>query len=119
MKKIHHAEGGCRLSYCQAGGARRRNQAPDRSYVLLLNIPAQSLEAVGKLDEIESVNADGANRLTNSNARVKSKVSEVATREKAAAHNLPQAYTGKGVVVGIIDQGIDFNHAAFRNADGT
>lgn len=87
--------------------------------MLLLNIPAQSLEAVGKLDEIESVNADGANRLTNNNARVKSNVSEVATQEKAAAHNLPQAYTGKGVVVGIIDQGIDFNHAAFRNADGT
>ncbi len=30
-----------------------------------------------------------------------------------------QAYTGKGVVVGVIDAGIDVHHAAFRNPDGT
>src|SRR5262249_53109875 len=28
-------------------------------------------------------------------------------------------YTGKDVVVGILDSGIDFRHAAFRRADGT
>lgn len=32
---------------------------------------------------------------------------------------LPQAYTGKGVVCGIVDGGIDPNHINFRNADGT
>ena len=31
----------------------------------------------------------------------------------------PQSYRGTGVIVGIIDSGIDFTHAAFRNADGT
>lgn len=31
---------------------------------------------------------------------------------------LPQAYTGKGVICGIIDGGIDANHIAFRGADG-
>ena len=33
--------------------------------------------------------------------------------------NLPQAYDGTGVVVGIIDEGIDFTHPDFRNTDGT
>jgi len=33
--------------------------------------------------------------------------------------NLPQGYDGTGVVVGIIDQGIDFTHPDFRNLDGT
>lgn len=32
--------------------------------------------------------------------------------------NLPQPFTGKGVVVGIVDGGFDYTHAAFRDADG-
>lgn len=39
-----------------------------------------------------------------------------------AVHNalgLPQGYTGKGVIVGIVDSGIDYTHPAFRNPDGT
>lgn len=33
--------------------------------------------------------------------------------------DLPQAYTGKGVVVGVVDAGFDYMHAAFRRpADG-
>ena len=33
--------------------------------------------------------------------------------------NLPQAYTGKGVLVGICDSGFDYTHPMFQNADGT
>jgi peptidase families S8 and S53 len=33
--------------------------------------------------------------------------------------NLPQAYTGKGVVTGIVDGGIDPNHINFLKPDGT
>lgn len=32
---------------------------------------------------------------------------------------LLQAYTGKGVILGYIDSGIDFNHEDFKNEDGT
>ena len=32
---------------------------------------------------------------------------------------LDTAYTGKGVIVGIVDQGIDFNHPDFKNPDGS
>ena len=87
--------------------------------MLILNVPARSLMALGNIDEIESVRADQMNHLMNNNAREKSRVDEVATWEKAQQHNLPQAYTGKGVLVGIIDSGMDYNHAAFRNADGS
>lgn len=87
--------------------------------MLILRVPAESLLALNDMDEIVSVSADQMNQLMNNNARIKSKVSEVATQERAIANKLPQAYTGKGVMVGIIDSGIDFNHAAFRNADGT
>ena len=33
--------------------------------------------------------------------------------------DLPQAYTGKGVVTGIVDGGIDPNHINFLKPDGT
>ena len=37
-----------------------------------------------------------------------------------AGTGIERGYTGKGVVVGVVDDGFDYNHAAFRNpADGT
>ena len=87
--------------------------------MLILTVPAESLMALDDIDEIESVSADQMNQLMNNIAREKSRVDEVATPEKAQQNNLPQAYTGKGVLVGLVDTGIDFNHAAFRNPDGS
>ena len=87
--------------------------------ILILNVPAESLLPLGDLDEIEGVGADQMNQTMNDKGREKSHVTEVATLEKATSHNLPQAYTGSGVLLGVIDTGIDFNHAAFRNSDGT
>ncbi len=87
--------------------------------ILILTVPAESLMALDDIDEIESVSADQMNQTMNNIAREKSRVTEVATPEKAQQNNLPQAYTGKGVLIGLVDTGIDFNHAAFRNADGS
>lgn len=87
--------------------------------MLILTVPAESLMALGDMDEVESVSADAMCEVMNNVGRDKTNVSEVNTLEKALSHNLPQAYTGKGVVVGIVDTGIDYNHAAFRNADGS
>lgn len=39
--------------------------------------------------------------------------------EVQAGTNLDQPYTGKGVIVGIVDTGIDIGHSAFRNKDGS
>ncbi len=40
-------------------------------------------------------------------------------RIQAGAEPLKQAYTGKGVIVGIIDQGVDVHHISLLNPDGT
>ena len=37
----------------------------------------------------------------------------------AGLGGLDTSYTGKGVVIGIVDQGIDYNHPDFQNPDGT
>lgn len=87
--------------------------------MLILDIPAERLLELNDIDEIESVVADEKLETMNDKGREMSMVSLVATPEIATALSLPQAYTGKGVLVGVIDGGIDFNHAAFRNADGS
>lgn len=33
--------------------------------------------------------------------------------------DLPHSFTGKGVIAGVVDQGLDANHINFRNSDGT
>lgn len=44
---------------------------------------------------------------------------EAGTDQIHKGTDLPQAYTGKGVVVGVVDAGFDYMHAAFRRpADG-
>ncbi|MBR4566279.1 MAG: S8 family serine peptidase, partial [Prevotella sp.] len=106
----------CPVARLQALGIEIRLQV---GRMLILTVPAESLMALDDIDEIESVSADQMNQIMNDTAREKSKVTEVATQEKALSNHLPQAYTGKGVLIGIIDTGIDFNHAAFRNADGS
>jgi hypothetical protein len=35
------------------------------------------------------------------------------------ASPLQTAFTGKGVIIGYVDSGLDYNHADFKNADGT
>ena len=87
--------------------------------MVALNIPADKLQALEEVEEISYVKADEMLRPTNDVARKETKADQIVETVNAAAAGLPQAYTGKGVVLGIIDQGIDFNHAAFRRADGS
>jgi subtilisin family serine protease len=61
------------------------------------------------------VKAGEKKRTLTHEARKYTNVDKVNTAEEAQAQLLPQAYTGKGVVLGVIDSGIDYNHAAFRN----
>ena len=87
--------------------------------MVALRVPADQLMALEQVDEFSYVQADELKTETNARAREEMEVDKVNTLEAAIAEGLPEAYTGKNVVLGIIDNGIDFNHAAFRNADGS
>ena len=86
--------------------------------MVTLRIPADKLHLLEQVEEFSYVAADEIKGRMNDAARKATGVDEVNTTAAAQAQQLPKAYTGKGVVVGIIDGGIDFNHAAFRDAEG-
>ena len=87
--------------------------------MVALFIPADKLHLLEDVEEFSFVRADEYCHIMNDEARKATGVDKINTAAAATAEGLPQAYTGKGIVLGIIDRGIDFNHAAFRNADGT
>lgn len=87
--------------------------------MVVLNVPADKLL---QLEEVEAFNYVAADEILypmNDKSREASNVDQAADETLCIESGLPKAYTGQGVVLGIIDQGIDFNHAAFRNDDGS
>ena len=78
------------------------------------------VDKLGELDNSPSIlrmEANAPSELTNDTSAVILGVDKVWNQEHSSA--LPQAFTGKGVVAGVMDVGFDFTHPAFRNSDGT
>lgn len=106
----------CPTERLQQMGVKIRYQIGQK---VALAVPADKLPLLEGIDEFGYVKADIMAQPANDLARQDTKADQVGDAAKALAAGLPKAYTGSGVVLGIIDQGIDFNHAAFRNADGS
>lgn len=100
--------------------------------LVIMQVPAERLYDLEGVGEIERVVADQMNELHTDVARDSTGVTmldgtaEVQSNDESETMipvwqyaGLPHAYTGKGVVVGVVDQGIEYNHIAFRDAEGT
>ena len=81
-------------------------------------VPVGQLTAFEAIDEFILIIPMTKADIYNKEAAASSKASVVNTAASATAAGLPRNYTGKGVVVGIIDRGIDYNHQAFYDAQG-
>lgn len=79
-----------------------------------VRIPEQALLSLSKLQNISAIELDEPMVQNMDMARKYSGVDSV-----HQAINLPATYTGKGVVVGIIDAGFDYIHPAFYDTTGT
>lgn len=75
-------------------------------------LPITAIDAISQLDEVVSVSVGTEARLLMDQARSLLGVDDC---HKMTENNGP--YTGKGVVVGIVDNGFQYDHADFLNAD--
>lgn len=82
--------------------------------IITARIPVQSLDSVSKLDAVKYVQlASKVNKRMNI-ARTAALVDQV-----QAGTGLAGPYTGKDVVVGIVDEGFQYDHINFYTSDGT
>lgn len=79
-----------------------------------VSVPVSDVERVSKLRSVRRMQLARPVKQKMKYARAATGVDKI-----HQGSGLPQAYTGKGVVCGIVDGGIDPNHINFRNADGT
>lgn len=75
------------------------------------SIPVDSLIVASEIEEVQNISLSRRRRLLNNLARQATNVTAV-----HAGTNLPQAYTGEGVVVGLFDGGLDPNHINFYDS---
>ena len=73
--------------------------------VAFLSVPADRLAELETVDDITLVVPEGKVRVMNMDARKATKADKAGSTADAVAEGLPQAYTGSGVVLGIIDIG--------------
>lgn len=83
--------------------------------VAILRVPMTKLRVLSELPSIECISANRRHHVSCLNTRVETRVSQI---HDASWSTVPQGpYTGKGVLLGIIDTGIEFNHLNFLDPE--
>ncbi len=87
----------------------------------ILVIPENLVESVARLPEIEYMEKPKRLFFALNNGRSASCINslQVGTSVSQEGQNSRNNLTGRGVIVAVIDSGIDYAHPDFRNADGT
>jgi hypothetical protein len=84
--------------------------------IITANVPVDNFMQVAELANVNHVNVASIMTPTTNMARQMTNTDDVLTHSAAAsAAGLAQAFDGTGVLLGIIDTGIDFQHIAFKD----
>ncbi len=82
-------------------------------------IPVDKIAEVSELSNVTRISVATNKMALTDKAREYTNVDDVLEYSAdAQAAGLPNAFDGSGVVLGVIDTGIDFNHIAFKDASG-
>ena len=82
-------------------------------------IPVDKIEDVAALDNVTKIEVAEVLEVSNDKQREATQAGDAITNSAAAqALGLTKQYTGKGVILGIVDTGIDFQHVAFKDKNG-
>lgn len=82
-------------------------------------IPVEKMMEVAAVANVKRINVSPLMHPMTNAARKKTNADDVLTYSNdARAAGLSQGYDGSGVLLGVIDTGIDFQHIAFKDKDG-
>lgn len=83
---------------------------------LAVAIPAQAIESLAAIEAVEAIHFEITQGKTLLNeSRNHARVNDV----HDGLGNLPEGYEGEGVIIGVIDAGLDLSHPDFMHADST
>lgn len=92
---------------------------------VIISLPIDSVASVSKMDAVERIDVGHKPRIKTDKSREATNVSLLNGPTATVPGGFPSGVTvggpitGKGVTVCVIDAGIDYQHPAFKNADGT
>ena len=78
------------------------------------SIPVDILRQAGEVEGVKYISLGNNVNLLNDYVRDHTLVDDI---HDNTGNQLPRPYTGKGIVVGIIDSGVEYGHLAFRDPD--
>jgi len=85
---------------------------------LIIDLPMETLDTLAAMDGVLLIDQPSPGTPRTDTARKASHVDEVHAGKMEGMQDLPQAYTGKGVIIGLIDVGFDYTHPMFKDKDG-
>lgn len=104
----------CPTADLEAKGIKVKDQV--RKFVFL-TVPADQLEYLETVKEFVSLDENTVYHTMTDNTREVVNVSKINGID-SETYTFDVPYTGKGVVIGVVDAGIDYNHIAFKDSEG-
>ena len=90
-----------------------------RDGLLTAQLPVDRIHDIAAIEGVTRIEVSPVMQMTTDEGRKVSNVADVLSYSSVAlAAGLPKGYDGRGVILGVIDRGIDFEHIAFKDKDG-